>query len=534
MKTCLRRLNGQIRRSFLPICVAVVGVYVVVAVLGGGTVVAQTADQRMRLLEQTVRDLLERDAQKEKLINSLRSDIKALKEGNRGSVGGVATAPASPQPTAPASKRPVPKQEHKHASGHGHDHGHQHGEAADGGNPDLYAVDVAGGTLRLRGIGVNTAFASGYSSQKKATTGLLQGGDHDPQQNGFDLQSVDFGFLGAFDPYFDAEVHFALNIDTEGETKLELEEAFMRTQDGVLPGGLELEVGQFFTEFGAYNPAHFHDHAFIDQPVVVGRMFGADGLRGQGVRVGWKVPVPWRSKLHVGAQNATGETQSSFLANDEVFEERPVGGRAFRDREVDSINELTYLARVENRFQAGKDTAVTVGASGLIGPNATGSDADTYIAGVDVKAHHDLPGGRFVEFQGEFMYRHYEAAGQADEGFAADDLEDYGIYAFARYGFMPRWSAGLRGEFATGNGASVGDFAGRSQDPFRSDRVRISPLLAWQFAPTGNVRLQYNYDNADFLTDDDAHSIWLGFQWAFGAGEAVHVSGGGGHDHHDH
>ncbi len=529
MKTCLKRLNGQFQRALRPICIGMVGVYMVLAVFGGGTAIAQTADQRIRLLEQTVRDLLERDAQKEKLINNLRGDIKALKAGNRGSAGGVATAPAAPQPTAPASQRSAPKQEHKHASGH--DHGHE--KTSDGGNPDLYAVDVAGGTLRLRGIGVNTAFASGYSSQKKATIGLLQGGDHDPQQNGFDLQSVDFGFLGAFDPYFDAEVHFALNIDTEGETKLELEEAFMRTQDGVLPGGLELEVGQFFTEFGAYNPLHFHDHAFIDQPVIVGRMFGADGLRGQGVRVGWKVPVPWRSKLHVGAQNATGETQSSFLANDEVFEERPVGGRAFRDREVDSIDELTYLARLANRFQAGEDTSITVGASGLIGPNATGSDANTYIAGVDVKAHHDLPGGRFVEFQGEFMYRHYEAAGQSDEGFAAADLEDYGIYAFARYGFMPRWSAGLRGEYATGNGASVGDFAGRSQDPFRSDRVRISPLLAWQFAPTGNVRLQYNYDNADFLTDDDAHSIWLGFQWAFGAGEAVHVSGGG-HDHHDH
>lgn len=533
MKTCLRYCSRQVKTSLRLIYSAIWGGVVVFAVLGSGPVLAQTADERIRLLEQTVRDLLERDAQKEKTIEKLRGEVGALKRGNRGPVGteetghaGVAKAPA---PGGSTTK-------HVNQRGHGHDHAHDHGkgDATDDGIPDLYAVDVAGGTLRLRGTGVNTAFAAGYSSEKKATIGLLQGGDHDPQQNGFDLQSVDFGFLGAFDPYFDAEVHVALNIDTEGETKLELEEAFMVTQDGVLPGGLELELGQFFTEFGAYNPVHLHDQAFIDQPVIVGRLFGADGLRGQGARVGWKVPVPWRSKLHVGAQNATGETQASFLANDEVFEERAVGGRAFRDREVDSINELTYLARLANRFQAGEDTAVTVGASGLIGPNATGSDANTYIAGIDVKAHHNLHDGRFVEFQGEFMYRHYEAAGQSDEGFAAADLEDYGIYAFARYGFQPRWSVGLRGEYATGDGASVGEFAGRSQDPFRSDRIRISPLLAWQFAPTGNVRLQYNYDNADFLTDDDAHSVWLGFQWAFGAGEAVHVSGGGGHDHHDH
>lgn len=528
MKTHLKCWNGRIGTACRLIRAAMFGSCVVISVVGSGPVLAQTADQRIRLLEQTVRDLLERDAQKEKTIETLRGEVGALKRGNRGSVGsrgtdhgGVATAPA---PRASTSKAD---------SEHHHGHGHDKGDAIDDGNPDLYAVDVAGGTMRLRGIGVNTAFASGYSSEKKATIGLLQGGDHDPQQNGFDLQAVDFGFLGAFDPYFDAEVHVALNIDTEGETKIELEEAFIVTQDGVLPGGLELELGQFFTEFGAYNPVHLHDQAFIDQPVIVGRLFGADGLRGQGVRVGWKVPVPWASKLHLGAQNATGETQSSFLANDEVFEERAVGGRAFRDREVDSIGELTYLARLSNSFRTGDATMVTIGASGLIGPNATGSDTDTYIAGADVKAHRELPGGRFIELQGEFMYRHYEAAAQADEGFAAATLEDYGVYAFARYGFRPRWSVGLRGEYATGGGASVGDFAGRSEDPFRSDRIRVSPMLAWQFAPTGNVRLQYNYDNADFLADDDAHSVWLGFQWAFGAGEAVHVAGGG-HDHHDH
>lgn len=49
-------------------------------------------------------------------------------------------------------------------------------------------------------------------------------------------------------------------------------------------------------------------------------------LRAPGVRLGWLLPVPWFSEVHLGAQNANGETMLSFLASDEAFEERPIGG----------------------------------------------------------------------------------------------------------------------------------------------------------------------------------------------------------------
>jgi hypothetical protein len=83
------------------------GSCVVLAVVGSGPVLAQTADQRIRLLEQTVRDLLERDAQKEKTIETLRGEVGALKRGNRGSVGGRGT-----DPTTAVSRRPQ-RREHR-------------------------------------------------------------------------------------------------------------------------------------------------------------------------------------------------------------------------------------------------------------------------------------------------------------------------------------------------------------------------------------------------------------------------------------
>ncbi len=64
--------------------------------------------------------------------------------------------------------------------------------------------------------------------------------------------------------------------------------------------------------------------------------------------------------------------------------------------------------------------------------------------------------------------------------------------------------------------AESGALAGRDSDPFRDDRHRISPLLAWQVSDYSRLRLQYNYDHADHLADDD-HTIWLGCEIMIGS-----------------
>ena len=92
------------------------------------------------------------------------------------------------------------------------------------------------------------------------------------------------------------------------------------------------------------------------------------------------------------------------------------------------------------------------------------------------------------------MRRHYHAdsffgceGGEAecDEPVAlsSDTLHDWGGYVQVEWGFRRPWTAGLRYEYATGSGASVGIYDGRGADPFRDNRQRISPLLT--FHPSG-------------------------------------------------
>ena len=378
--------------------------------------------------------------------------------------------------------------------------------------------------MRLIDLSLDALFAAGSSTVTDDSLQNLQGGGHDPRKRGFTVQNVELSLMGAIDPYLTGESHIIFFIDPlEGETHVELEEAFVTTQ--ALPYGLQLKAGQFFTEFGRINPQHPHQWHWQDQPIINTRLFGPDGMRGPGFRLGWLLPVPWYSELHFGVQNANGETMASFLANGEFFEERAIGGRPFTDRRFRTLEDLAYLARFENSLDISDSMTAKLGFSGLYGPNATGPEADTWIYGTDlvVKWRPSLNerGWPFLVWESELMRRDYHAAAVFDDtepdniiDMPSETLHNWGFYTQLLYGFHPGWSAGLRYEYASGSGESVD---GRNNDPFRDNRYRLSPLLAWHPSEFSRVRLQYNYDHARHLEDRDAHSVWLGLEFMYGA-----------------
>ena len=397
-------------------------------------------------------------------------------------------------------------------------------------------------TLQLLDVSADVIWTAGGSTARDEELEFLQGGGHDPRQRGFSVPQVELSFAGAVDPYLTGEVHLLYFVDTEGESRFELEEAFAQTLQlpwGLHEHGLQVEFGHFFTEFGRLNPVHPHAWDWLDQPVVLSRFFGEDGMRGPGVRVGWLLPVDWYSEIHFGTQTAKGETMVSFMANDEVFEERPIGGRPFASGETRSPSDLVYLLRWVNGVDLSDTWSAQVGASGLYGSNATGSDGYTWIYGLDwVVKWTPLQTDRgwpFVKFEGEVLRRDYHADGfsgcvgeeEGDGGcdfvtVASDTLEDWGAYAQLVWGFRRGWAVGLRYEYATGSGDSIGEYEGRSSDPFRDDRHRVAPMLAFHPSEFSRIRLQYNYDRFDHAAESAAHSIWLGVEFSLGT-HAAHT-----------
>jgi hypothetical protein len=226
----------------------------------------------------------------------------------------------------------------------------------------------------------------------------------------------------------------------------------------------------------------------------------------------------------------------SFDASDEAFEERPIGGRPFASAGTRSMDDMVYLLRWVNGTDFSETWTGQLGVSGLFGPNATGSQGETWIYGADfVLKWTPLTSDRgwpFVRLEGELMQRRYRADAftgclDPDEDpcldpvdLASETLDDWGGFLQALWGFRRGWSVGLRGEYATGSGGNDADLDYlRDEDPFRDDRVRVSPLLVYQPSEFSRIRLQYNWDHADFLDggDDPAHGVWLGFEFLFGS-----------------
>ncbi|MCA8966750.1 MAG: hypothetical protein H6838_06900 [Planctomycetes bacterium] len=384
-------------------------------------------------------------------------------------------------------------------------------------------------TLRLVDLSLDLMTAAGWSSEPDDVLADLQGGGHDPKKRGFTLQQAELSMVGAVDPYFTGHLHLVALLDPdEGETNVELEEAYLRSL--ALPGGLQLKAGTYLTEFGRINDRHPHQWDFQDQPVIHTRVFGADGMRGPGARLSWLLPTEHYVEVIAGVQNANGETMTSFLANDEVYEERPIGGRAFVERPTRSAADLVYTGRAMTTFALGDDENLDLGASAVFGPNATGEGADTMIYGADFafvwRPEHGERGWPFLKVQGEYVARAFDAAAQVDDTdpmapvtVPGATLRDQGCYLQGLYGFTPGWTLGLRLDWAGGSGDSYlrdSQQFGRELDPYRSDRVRLTPMLAYHPSEFSRIRLQYDYDHADDL-DRDAHSVWLGFEILIGA-----------------
>jgi hypothetical protein len=410
-------------------------------------------------------------------------------------------------------------------------------------------------------IGMVATFAAGGSTASDIEGGTQLGG-HDPNQRGFTVQGAELNLQGAVDHYFRGNANILFSIDAEGESFVELEEAWLETIS--LPGNFQIRAGQYLSEFGRINTKHPHSWGFVDAPLVSARFLGPDGLRNPGARLSWLAPTPFYSELMLGIQDSHGETASSFRSSGhshggEEAEGLPFGYRhPDNDRGVRHVTDLLFTPRYAMSFDLTDSQTLVLGASGAFGPNSSGSSGDTMtqIYGVDLywkwkpdNAHGGFP---FVSFQTEVMMQRYELgafdwAGEAadadgntfvDEGVVMDatgltpavlnpeTATDYGFYSELLYGFSKGWVAGLRYDYVTGQtadyeraGLLLADNAGGGtllgRDPLRDQRWRVSPNLTWYPSEFSKLRLQYNYDDRRGIGDD--HSVWLQFEFLLGA-----------------
>lgn len=368
------------------------------------------------------------------------------------------------------------------------------------------APRATGGYMNIGFVSLTDA---GWSTEKDVES--LQIGDHDPKVRGFTMPNSELSLDGAVDPYFKGFSSIVFKLGPDAETSVELEEAYLLTTS--LPANLQLKAGQFFMEFGRQNPQHPHSWAFVDQPLVLGRMFGPDGLRSQGIRLSWLLPTSRYTEALITVANSTGGTTSSFRSD----ESSSIHGGRVVGREVGTFRDMLIVPRLTTSYELSDTQTLLLGASAAFGPNNSGSSARTQVYGVDgywkwkpAAAQQGFP---FLSMQAETMLRRYDAAERAlDESpdviLPGETLRDRGSYAQLLWGIKPRIVAGLRGDWATGDTAAF-------DSELRRNRFRVSPNFTWYPTEFSKFRMQYNYDDRKGLGSD--HSLWFQFEFLLGA-----------------
>ena len=420
-------------------------------------------------------------------VEALKRKVEALQELLRALEEKIASIAAAPSPPAPAEVPPPPPPP----------------AAAPGPQPlTLFRTQSA-----YMSVSLDALFDFGWSSTPDVS-GLLNLGDHDPSARGATLPNTEAVFEGAVDPYFKGLADIVWKLDEEGETGVEMEESYIVTTG--LPGHLSLKAGQWFTDFGRLNPRHPHQWDFVDQPLVLNRLFGPDGLRNPGVQVAWLAPTPFFLEASLNLLNGKGETAWSFR-NSEGAE---FHGRTGVDRLLKNLGDLVYVPRIATSFELRSSNTLVVGATAALGPNSAGDDTDTSIYGLDLywkwRPERAMKGFPFFSLQTEGMKRSYEAGEDAAAGLPAETLRDDGFYAQCLWGFRPRWVLGLRGEAVGGDRGAFPD-----EGVWRAGRTRLSTNLTWYPSEFSKLRLQYNRDTGRFVGDEN--SLWVQMEFLLGS-----------------
>jgi hypothetical protein len=232
--------------------------------------------------------------------------------------------------------------------------------------PDLSKVNVGAAlpAALQQSVNLDIAFILDVAAAWFSVDEPAQLGAHDPNRTGFTLQQLEMSVGASVDPFFrfDSNIVFSL-------FGVEIEEAYATTL--ALPGNLQLRAGQFLTRFGRLNNTHPHAWHFVDLPVVNGKMFGAEGSRGLGGEVSWLAPLPWYVEAVLSTTNADGACCArSFLGSDDIGVRTPL--------------DLLYTASLKQFFALHQDLSLFVGVSAQAGPNASGNNNRSEIAGADL------------------------------------------------------------------------------------------------------------------------------------------------------
>lgn len=329
--------------------------------------------------------------------------------------------------------------------------------------------------------------------------GFQLGGEADLPANGFSTGHNELAISANIDDKFYGYSSLAL-IYEEGETELELEEAYIETLG--LGSGWTLKAGQFFSGIGYLNSIHDHAHDFVDRPLVYDALFGGH-LFDTGLQVRWVAPTDFY--LTFGAELTTG---SEYPGGENEDNNK---GSAFFVKTGGDIGNSSSWQLGASYYQTEFD--VREAGAHAHGEEDDGSDNELLNGEVDVTGidfvYKWAPQGNAKSQNFTFQVEYFIRNEDGDSEFTEDtntaealyDGEQKGFYAQAIYQFMPAWRIGIRYEQLeadntitdfSGNGIDEEEYLEESSLGVEDDPTKSSVMIDYSPSHFSRIRLQYS------------------------------------------
>nr|VFK19247.1 MAG: hypothetical protein BECKLFY1418C_GA0070996_105523 [Candidatus Kentron sp. LFY] len=324
--------------------------------------------------------------------------------------------------------------------------------------------------------------------------GFALGGEAGLGGKGFAVGHTELTASANIDDKFYGQATLAVH-EHDGETKVELEEAFIQTLG--LGHGFTIKGGRFFSGLGYLNEQHEHAWDFADAPLIYRGLFG-NQLRDDGLQVTYVAPTD--TFVQLGAEVLSG---SRFPAGGEHGDAG--AWTAFANIGGDIGVEHSWLLGLSH-WQADDVEGRTSGGHSHDGaaetPSFTGQSEIDALDFVYKWAPNGNPKNRNFKFQAEYLLRREEGTvtmtGSSPLESTRYDGRQEGWYAQAAYQFLPQWRTGIRYDWLdSDNTGSDGDvLAEAGLDNEGHNPERYSAMLEWLPSEFSRIRLQYNRDES--------------------------------------
>lgn len=320
------------------------------------------------------------------------------------------------------------------------------------------------------------------------------------RDEGFGLGHTELSLSAPIDDLFEGRLTAVLE-EHEGESEVELEEAFLQTT--AMPWNLSLRGGRFLSQVGYLNSRHLHEDDFVERPAAYRALLGGHYFD-DGLRLNLLMPTPfyWQvgaeafngNRLSEGDEDIGVYTVNTRLGGDLGRAQSWQAGLSYlRNRQIHGGHEE------EEHEEEGHEEEEHEHAHGVA---YTGENL--YIADLVWKWS---PNGNTRQQQltlsGEYLY-----ADELNEFAGSDDTHE-GWYASVVYQFAPQWSIGTR--------YGRVDLKEAHDDHFDDQHLKETDvMLAWSHSHFSTVRLQYTHQDGHGFDNAD-ETVLLQYVMTFGA-----------------